>query len=186
MKNIFVLLVSMCMVFISCRGKKAKSNEPLISAISIIKGQLKHLDTSFYQILKFETIDDITDTTYLKREDVRKQAYAFLSLPDITQNDYSENYIEDRLIDEGQNTLSIIATAKDGNQEIQKQIIIIPMDEFTSGKVASIYMDRITQIKDSSIQQKLFWQIGHYFQIVNMIQKGNAPEKVSIVKVKWD
>lgn len=186
MKNIFILLAFLSIGFSSCEEKKEKSNEPVISAISIIKGQLNHLDTSFYQISKIETIDGKADTAYLKREEVRGLASDFLSLTDISQKDYSENYIEERLIDEGQNTLSITATAKNEQQEIQKQIIIIPLDEFASGKVESIYIDRSVQIKDSSIQQKLFWQIGQYFQVGSIIQKGSAPEIIHIRKVKWD
>ena len=104
----------------------------------------------------------------------------------ISQSNNGENYMEERLIDEGQNTLSITATAENGDQELQKQIIIIPLDELASGKVESIYIDRSSQIKDSSILQKLFWQIGHYFQVVNIIQKGSDPEIIHIRKVKWD
>lgn len=186
MKNIFISLVFLSNVFNSCKEKKQTANEPVISAISIIKGQLNHLDTSFYQISKIETIKGKTDTTYLKREEVRGFAFSFLSLTDISQSNYSENYIEERLIDEGQNTLSITATAKNEQQEVQKQIIIIPLDELASGKVESIYIDRSVQMKDSSIQQKLFWQIGQYFQVGSIIQKGSDPEIIHIRKVKWD
>ena len=186
MKNIFISLVSFSIVFNSCKEKKENSHEPVISAISIIKGQLNHLDTSFYQISKIETINGKTDTTYLKREEVRGLASDFLSLTDISQSNYSKNYMEERLIDEGQNILSITATAKNEQQELQKQIIIIPLDELASGKVESIYIDRSVQIKDSSTQQKLFWQIGRYFQVVSIIQKGSDPEIIHIRKVKWD
>lgn len=186
MKNIFILLSFLSIGFNSCKEKKEKTDEPVISAISIIKGQLNHLDTSFYQITKIETFDGKTDTSYLKREEVRGLASDFISLTDIAQNDYSENYIEERLIDEGQNTLSITATAKNEQLEIQKQIIIIPLDELASGKVESIYIDRSVQVNDSSIQQKLFWQLGQYFQVGSIIQKGNAPEIIHIRKVKWD
>lgn len=172
--------------FFSCKEKKENSIEPVISALSIIKGQLNHLDTSFYQILKIETTEGKTDTTYVKREEVKGFASDFLALPDISENNYQENYIEDRLIDAGQNTLSITVTAKNELLEIQRQIIIIPLDELGSGKVESIFIDRSVQIKDSSIQQKLFWQIDKYFQISTIIQKGNAPETIHVLKIKWE
>ena len=186
MKNIFCLFLIVCILLNSCKEEKTEQKEPVISALSIIKGQVNHLDTSFYEVIKIETIDGKTDTSYLKREEIRGLASDFLSLPDISLNDYDKKYTEERLIDAGQNTLSITASAKDENLEIQKQIIIIPLDELASGKVESIYIDRSVQVGDSSIQQKLFWQIDQYFQIGNIIQKGNAPETVQFWKIKWD
>ncbi|HLF46798.1 MAG TPA: hypothetical protein VI548_10255 [Chitinophagaceae bacterium] len=186
MKNILSLFIFLSLFINSCKEKKESEKEPVISVLSIIKGQVNHIDTSFYQLVKTETVDGKTDTTYIKREEVRGLAAAFLSLPDISQNHYSENYTEDRLIDASQNTLSITSTAKEEKPEIQKQIIIIPLDELASGKVESIFIDRSVRVNDSSIQQKLFWQIDQYFQVVSIIQKGNEPEKVQITKVKWD
>ena len=186
MKNNYYSLLVIFFFFTACKEKKDSSKESAISAISIIKGQVNHLDTSLYQIMKFETYDGKTDTSYLKREEVSNIAVDFLSLPDISQNDYTDNYIEDRLIDAGQNTLSITATAKTDKQEIQKQIIIVLLDDLATGKVQSIYIDRSVQVNDSTIQQKLFWQIDKYFRVGSIIQKGNMPEKTHMLKVTWE
>ncbi len=174
------------LLLISCNGNKEKKVEPGISAISIIKGQVNHLDTSLYQIMKYEMQDGKTDTAYLKREEVREWAASFLSLPDISKNNYSENYTEERLLDAEQNSLSITSTAKNEKMEIQKQIIIVPLDDMATGTVHSIYIDRLVQVKDSSIEQKLFWQIDKYFQIGNIIQVGSHPEKMKMLKVTWE
>lgn len=186
MKNILSLFIFLSLFFIACKEKKESDKEPVISALSIIKGQVNHIDTSFYQLVKTESMDGKTDTTYIKREEVRGLASAFLSLPDISQNHYNENYTEERLIDAEQNTLSITSTANSDMPEIQKQMIIISLDELASGKVESIFIDRSAKVNDSSIQQKLFWQIDQYFQVVSIIQKGNEPEKVRITKVTWE
>ena len=185
MKNLYYFIITILFFPVSCKEKKEETKEPPISALSIIKGQLNHLDTSFYQLMKFETQNGKTDSTYIKREEVRALATDFLSLNDISQADYFENYEEVRLIEADQNTLSITSTAKKTSEEIQKQIIIIPLDEVASGKVESIYIDRWAQINDSSIQQKLFWQIGQYFRIGSIIQQGNEPEIIHTLKVTW-
>jgi hypothetical protein len=186
MKNNSYILVILFTFLIACKEKKTSSKEPAISAVSIIKGQLNQLDTSLFKIMKFETMDGKTDTTYLKREEVRDMAKDFLSLPDISQNNYAENYTEERLIDETQNTLSITAMAKHENQEIQKQIIIVPLDKFATGNVQSIYIDRFVQTNDSLLQQKLFWEIDKYFRIGSIMQKGTQPEKTYVLKVTWE
>jgi len=175
----------LCLILISCKEKKNKFSDTGISAISIINGQVNKIDTSFYQIMKYDIQAGKTDTSYVKREEIRGLAASFLNLPDITKNNYSENYTEEKILDETQNSLSITATAKNEKLEIQKQIIIVPLDESASGNVQSIFIDRFIQEKDSLIEQKLFWELNKFFQIGSIIQVGNKPEKVQTIKVAW-
>src|SRR4029078_11164804 len=98
---------------------------------------------------------------------------------------YYKNYTEERLIDAQQETLNITSTAKNENAAIQKQIIIIALANVSSGKVQSIFIDRYISSKDSTIEQKLFWEIDKYFSIGSIIEKENQPEKTSFTKVVW-
>jgi len=186
MKSFSILLFSFSILFISCKGKKDIPDKPEISAISIIKGQVNHLDTSFYQLMKFETKQGKTDTSYIKREEIRELAADFLSLPDITQKVFDEKYTEDHLIDDGQNSLSIISTTKNDDLELRKQIIIVPLNELATGKVKSIYFDQHIEKDNMSIDKKLFWQIDEYFQVATIIQTKNLPEQIRTVKVTWE
>lgn len=185
MKNYLIIPTLVAILFIGCKEKKEAKQEPLISALSIIKGQLNELDTSLYSIIKYETADNITDTAYLRREEVRKFAAAFLSLPEIADKKYDKNYTEERLIDAQQETLNITSTAKNENAEIQKQIIVIALADVSSGKVQSIFIDRYISSKDSTIEQKLFWEIDKYFSIGSIIEKENQPDKTHFTKVTW-
>jgi hypothetical protein len=186
MKIFSYFLLCATLLIISCKGKKDELDKQDISVLSIIKGQINHLDTSFYQIKKIETKDGKTDSSFLKREEVRSFAKDFLSLPDITGKNFNEKYTEEKLIDNSQNSLSIISTAKNDELEIRKQIIIVPINELATGKVQSIFFDRYVENKDSSIEQKLFWQVDKFFQIGTIIVKGNQPEKVNFLKVSWE
>lgn len=185
MKNYLIIIASFVILFASCKGKKEANQEPPISAISIIKGQLKKLDSALYSISKYETSENVTDSTYLKREDVRKFAAPFLSLPEIADKKYYNNYTEERLIDAQQETLNITSTAKNENAEVQKQIIVITLADVSSGKVQSIFIDRYLPSKDSTIEQKLFWEIDKYFSIGSIIEKENQPDKTHFTKVAW-
>ena len=185
MKNYLVLSAHIAIFFVACKEKKEIKQDSPISALSIIKGQLNSLDTSLYSIIKYETADNITDTVYLKREDVRKFAAPFLMLPEIADKEYYENYTEERLIDAQQETLNITSTAKNENAEIQKQIMIITLADVSSGKVQSIFIDRYIPSKDSTVEQKLFWEVGKYFSIGSIIEKENQPDKTHFTKVAW-
>ena len=74
MKNYLLFPALIAIFFGACKQKKETKQEPPISALSIIKGQLNVLDTSLYSIVKYETAGNSTDTTYVKREDVRNFA----------------------------------------------------------------------------------------------------------------
>jgi len=185
MKNYLILPALIAVFFAACKEKKETEQEPPISALSIIKGQLNSLDTSLYSIIKYETTGNVTDTLYLKREDVRKFAAPFLTLPEIADKEYYENYTEERLIDAQQETLNITSTAKSENAEIQKQIMVITLADVSSGKVQSIFIDRYIPSKDSTIEQKLFWEVDKYFSIGSIIEKENQPDKTHLTKVTW-
>ena len=185
MKNYLILPALIAVFFAACKEKKETEQEPPISALSIIKGQLNSLDTSLYSIIKYETTGNVTDTLYLKREDVRKFAAPFLTLPEIADKEYYENYTEERLIDAQQETLNITSTAKSENAEIQKQIMVITLADVSSGKVQSIFIDRYIPSKDSTVEQKLFWEMDQYFSIRNIIEKENQHEKTRFTKVAW-
>lgn len=185
MKNYLIVLTLIAILFSACKEKKEAKQEPPISVLSIIKGQLNHLDTSLYGVTKYETTGNITDTTYLTRDKIREFAAPFLSLPEIADKNYYKNYTEERLIDAQQETLNITSTAKNENAEIQKQIIVIAMADISSGKVQSIFIDRYLPSKDSTIEQKLFWEIDNYFSIGSIIEKENQPDKTRFTKVAW-
>ena len=191
MKNYFIFpALTILFLLIACKGKKdvpkekSKEEQP-ISALSIIKGQLNHLDTSIYEVKKFETLNNVTDSTYLRRDEIRKIAAPFLSLPDIADAKYYEKYTEDKLIDIEQNTLNITALSKSDTAEIQKQIIIVSISPTENSKVQSIFIDRYISKGDSTIEQKLFWVLDNYFSIRNIIEKENQPEKILTTKVTW-
>src|SRR6186713_3552372 len=172
-------------LFVACKEKKEAKQELPISALSIIKGQLNHLDSSLYEIIKYETADNTTDSTYLKRDEIRKFAAPFLSLPEIADKNYYENYTEEKVIDAQQETLNITSTARNENAEIQKQIIVIALADVTNGKVQSMFIDRYIPSKDSTIEQKLFWEMDKYFSIGSIIEKENQPDKTHLTKVTW-
>jgi len=190
MKNYLTYLVLTIVLLGACNQKKdsKKEEEPKespISALSIIKGQLNHLDTSIYEVKKFETSNNRTDSVYLKRGEIRKAAKPFLSLPEIADEKYHEKYTETRLIDAQQNTLNITSLSTNDTAEVQKQIIIISLSPTANSTIQSIFIDRYISRGDSTIQQKLFWEIDKYFSIGSIIEKEDQPEKIHTTKVTW-
>ena len=189
MKNYWIIPALTVLLMMACKGKKETKEikeEGPISAVSIIKGQVKKLDSSMYAFMKLERNGNKTDTTYLNREEVRKLAEPFLSLPDIAEKMNFNKYTEERLIDAQQSMLNITSTLKDGEAgEIQKQIMVVGLGDDPSGNVQSIFIDRTISSGDSTIEQKLFWQIDKYFTIGKIVSRENEPEKTYYTRVEW-
>ena len=186
MKNYLIILALLTILFSACKEKKEVKQEPPISALSIIKGQIKKLDSSMYAFTRYDKTDLKSDTTYLQREEVSKHAEPFLTLSDIADKKNYEKYTEEKLIDAQTDKLSIISTLKENeNSEVLKQIMIIDVADVSSAKVESIYIDRNITSKDSIIEQKLFWQIDKFFTINTAIIKENQPDKTHFIKVAW-
>lgn len=140
-----------------------------------------------YAFTKFERNGNKTDTTYLKREEIRKLAEPFLLLPEIADKNYNKKYNEEKIMDAEGQTLSIITTAKDENQdaEIQRQMIIIGLADISNGNVKSIFIDSSKKSGDSIIEHKLFWEIDKSFSIQRAIIKETEPEKANYIMVAW-
>lgn len=186
MKNYLILSALILIIFTACKEKKGTKQEPAISALSIIKGQINKLDTSLFAFTRYDITDNNSDTIYMKREEVRKYAEPFLSLPDIAGKNIYRKYTEERLIDAQLETLNVISTLKDTeNSEVLKQIMVIDVADVSNAKVQSIFIDRNIPSNDSIIEQKLFWQIDKYFTINTAIIKENQPEKTHFIKVIW-
>jgi len=186
MKNYLIIPALIALFSAGCKEKKETKQDAPISALSIIKGQLNKLDTSLYAFTKYDRTNDRSDTTYLKREEVRQYAGPFLSLPDIADVNNNKKYNEEKLIDAQTDILSIISTLKDGeNSEVLKQILVIDVSDISNAKVQSIFIDRNISSNNSTIEQKLFWQIDKYFTINSAIIKENQPDKTNFLKVTW-
>jgi hypothetical protein len=185
MKNYWIFPV-LTILMVACKQKKEEKQDSPISAISIIKGQLNKLDSSLSSFMKLEKNGDKMDTTYLKRDEIRKLAEPFLSLPDIADKKLNKKYTEDRMLQADQQTLSITSTLKEGEKgEIQRQMLSVDISDISNGKVSSIFIDTYKESGDSTIEKKLVWEIDKYFTIYTTNQKENQPEKNYFTKIVW-
>lgn len=186
MKNYWIIPGLVLIAVIGCKGKKGEKQDPPISAISIIKGQLNKLDSSLYEFKRIERIENKSDTAYLRRNEIRKLAEPFLLLPDIADQKLYKKYSEERLIQAEQETLSITSTLKENEKgEVQRQMLSIGLSDISNAQVSSIFIDTYTSSGDSTIEKKLVWEIDKYFTIYTTVQKQNQPEKNHFVKVEW-
>jgi len=173
------LFLALC--YWSCKQKK----NDVFPALDFIKGQIAHVDTSVYSIIKLKPMTDSTyDTTYVKREEFNDLAKDFLETPDISKK-FGGKYTEERMMNNDLGLVVFIATTKDEDLEVRRQEVRIepnPPDD----KIKSVYIEKTKNNKDSSVTRRLTWYTDEKFQVVTIVQKGNEKEKTSVMEVVWN
>jgi hypothetical protein len=187
MKRI-VLFLYILLIVVSCRQKKspAAENTAFFPVLSFLKSQAAEVDTSVYPLLKIVTIDSTSDSSYIKREEFKHYASDFLSLPDIGSKELKNQYTETKLFDETLGRVVLDYTPKNSEAEIRREEVMIIPDAETGDKVQSVIIDRLVNSNDSTVQKRMFWQVAKRFQIVNIVQKNNQPDKVVTTEIVWN
>ena len=126
MKKILVLLTLFVAVLYSCKQDKKPAGKPFISVPSIIRAQVKQIDTSLFVIRKIVTVDSTSDTSYVRREDFAAEAKDFLELPDLADPKIGKDFKQDSVIYEEMLNL-VILTYRPSKKEslIQKEEVLI-------------------------------------------------------------
>lgn len=187
MKKTWLYLPLIFLLIISCKSKKEESTTKFVSAISIINEEIARVDSSLATIIKYDFIDSTrTDTTFIHRQDFRKIASDFTSLPDISNEKLKSSYTEEQLFDEQMNTVILTYQLKPGEkQPINRQeVLVAPNSE--ADNIKSIFIDYFIENRDSSLQKKLLWQPNRSFQVTTIKQFPGQPEIISNTKVTWN
>jgi hypothetical protein len=176
-------LAALIFVIFYCGCKEEKND--VFPAIDFIKGQIANIDTSVYPIMKVVPLTDSTyDTTYVKRQEFKILARDFVETPDISKK-FGGKYTEERMMNNELGLAVFIAIPKNENLEVRRQEVRILPDP-PNDKVKSIYIEKFTSDKDSSVMKRMTWYADRKFQIVTITQKKNEAEKTSVMEVIWN
>lgn len=184
---IFLWVIFLLTRFTSCKEKEKQAKEKFFPVLSFLQSQVASIDTSLYSIRKVVYIDSLrTDTVYIHRENFRKEAQDFLTIPDISLSKYADRYNEEKIFDETLNRVLITYTPLNPEKEIiQRQEVLIKPDP-SGDKVTNIIINSLQNSKDSLVQKKLMWKVDESFQVITNKQLPGQPENTSTVKVVWN
>ena len=187
MKKYLLLFGSILLLAVSCKSKKAAENESFFPVLSFLKSQVAHIDTTIYPLMKIVTVDSVSDTSYIKREEFNTYANDFLSIPDISSDKLKNEYTESKMFEETLKRAIIDYTPKNNSTaEIRREEVMIAPGSETSNEVQSIIIDRVINKGDSTVQKKMLWQVNKRFQIVTIVQKPAQPDKISTTQIIWN
>ncbi len=187
-KYALLLLFSFSLIA-GCKKKKKKEPEKtFFSAVSLIKGQVAHVDTSLYPIMRIEYRDSAhSDTIFIPREEFRAAASDFLSLPDIADKAISSRFKEETLYDETINKFMITYTpVNPAAEEIQREELLATPSETGDATISNIIIKTIISNKDSLVQKTMLWQIDKSFQVTTIRRLPGKPETTTTIKLSWN
>lgn len=181
--------LTVLLFFLGCKDNTDPSKK-FISIPSLIEAQVAHIDTSLYSITRYDYrgTDTIAfDTIYIAREQFRKEAQAFLTLPDLSLPRNAKHFTEETRYDELMKKVIISYLPVDRDkQELQQEELHIAPDVAEGDKVTTILASQIINDRNGLRQQELLWLMDQRFTIVRTTQFPGQPAEVITTKVIWN
>lgn len=152
---------------------------------SFFAGQVHLVDSLQLPVFKYVINDNKTDSALISANEFKILANEFME-PDITQPSLSPYYRETGFADQSIPSVTLNYSATNKDLEIQRMDVVINPNPVLNDKVKSIYIEKVTNSKESSILKKLYWKSNKNFQIITFTQSGNQQPAISRLKVVWD
>ena len=187
LRSIPIPLSILIFVLIACKGGSDKN---YLSIPSLIEEQVAHVDTSLYSITKYvyKGTDTIpTDTFYIRREDFRNEAFAFLQMPDLSLSRFSKRFNEESRYDDMLKRVILTYTPKNvKEEEWQKLEVMIAPEPATGDKVTTILANKIKNDRKGLLQEDLLWIMDKSFQVTRIAQLPGEESVTTTYKVIWN
>jgi hypothetical protein len=179
-----IIIAGVLLLIWSCKGKE--KTESFLPVNSIIGAQIRDIDTSLYTIIKVTYVDTIrSDTSYVSREEVSELAKDFLTLPELSKKNYTEENIPGPT--DGVSTFTYRPVHPEKEELKQVDMIIDPsLEGKANTQITTIIIERMISNKDSSVEKKLLWEMGKSFQVTTIKQLPGQPETYSSYRIIWN
>ncbi len=132
--------------------------------LAFLKGEIRTVDSLPVGIKVYKTINEHTDSGYIRNEDFHKLAEEFIT-PELEQEKFRSLYNESSFYDRGSKSSTFYYETQDQSAKV-KRIDIITKATDTYDKVSSIFIEKIDRQGDSVIFKKLMWKPGQEFQVI--------------------
>lgn len=148
-----------------------------------LKGEIRNVDSFSSGIKKYNTVKSKTDSTYIPIDVFKQLAADFIS-PDLDKANFEKNYKETSFFDQTTQSYTFTYSTDDQALSIQRvDVLVNPGDGFD--KVKSVYLEKHSDSKDSSVLKKMYWKAGNSFSVTSQTIVGSAEPIIRQQKVIW-
>lgn len=180
------LLSLTVILLVACKGEEKN----YVSIPSLIEEQVAHVDTSLYSITKYiyKGTDTIpSDTFYIRREDFRNEADAFLQLPDLSLSKLAKRFKEESRYDELLKRVILTYTPNNAKEEDwQKLEVMIAPEPATGDKITTILANKVINNRKGLLQEDMLWMMDKSFQVTRIAQLPGEEAVTTTYKVIWN
>lgn len=185
--NRFLFGLFFVVAFISCTNKNnLDSTRVYFSVVDYLQGQVKQMDSLPLYFRKITVENSVPDTAEITKEEFHKYANEFLTIPDIASPKAMDDYSETNDFDEKLNNVLLMYTAKNKEDEVRSETIMMQPDESGNTHVKTILVNTVADDKDSFVGKNMTWHVGKRFQIVTKVNRPEQPEKINTVIITWE
>ena len=171
---------------ISCNSRKNQdSTKAFFSVVDYLKAQVKQMDTLPLRFTRITNENGVSDTAEITKHEFRKHAQHFLTLPDIASQKKMDNYSETNDFDEILNNVWLMYNAKNEEDEVRSETIMMQPDESGNTHVKTILVNTMRDENESYTEKNMTWHVGKRFQIVTKTNKPGQAEKINTLIVAW-
>jgi hypothetical protein len=185
MNKIVIGLLFICF-FTSCKNKKLDSTKAYFSVVDYLRAEVKKMDTLPLRFKKITTVGDRSDTSIITKEEFHNYAKEFLDLPDIASVGKMDDYTETNDFDEILSNVLLIYTAKEPEDEVRNETVMMQPDEQGNTHVKTIIVTAVKNKGTAGVEKNMTWHIDKRFQIVTKTNQQDQPEKISTTLVSWE
>ncbi|HXR83860.1 MAG TPA: hypothetical protein VN722_06100 [Hanamia sp.] len=182
-------LLAFMLIFTACHTEqkpvtvthKPSDTTNIFAVTSFLKGQLNMIDTLPITPLKTISENGKTDSAWLKREDIRKNAIPFLS-PVIDSANMTSLFSEKSFLDQ---TINAYTFSYDAKVTLPDSIKLTHWDVYMNPQTNNI--ERIYMVKetgDTTIQ--LTWLVNKSYSIRTIVQEPGKKPKMKEEKMIWN
>lgn len=193
MQKIFSYIFAGCLLWMAAGcGHSAQKNtitaapsdsakQHIFPLTSFLKGQLIEIDTMPVTPLKIVIQNGRTDSSWLRREDIRKNAAPFLT-PRIDSASMTPFFAERAFLDQ---TINAFTFSYDPKTTLPDSLSIIHWDIYIKPETSSVSRVYIVK-KEGSQHIQLTWVVNKWYSIRTITEEPGKDPQVTEEKIVWD
>lgn len=149
-----------------------------------LRAEIAEVDSFPQRIMKYQISHGKTDSGIITTAAFDRLAKEFLT-PELDSARFENKFEENSFVDRSTNLVSFTYSTKDtGNGLKRVDVLLSPGSGYD--KLSSIYMESISNNKDSILISKMSWKAGRNFSILHIRQPNKGPETTNQTIVVWD
>ncbi len=190
-RAIYLSGLTLLLLQVGCKDKTSTTDQESTERTAhfpvadYIRSELKEIDSLQLPVTLYKSGAEGTDTALLSTAECTNLAAPFME-PDLADPEVAGFFTESSFADQSIPSITFNYTSKEETMALKRVDVVLKPDPSVSDKVRTIYLEKSFMNGDTLVQEKLFWNDGHYYQIMRTKTTGTGEPLLSQVKVVWD